>query len=97
MPEHPIALLFLPAQLNSGRQKVLTRSPAVCRLRRPELTPGTDMLRNLIYAAHSKTVDAVIVDGQIPLEHGQFVAPDATPEQERPLRIENGFRRMSIH
>ena len=34
------------------------------------------MLRNLMYAAHSKTVDTVIVDGRIVLEHGQFVALD---------------------
>ena len=34
------------------------------------------MLRNLIYAAHSKTVDTVIVDGQVVLEHGHFVALD---------------------
>jgi cytosine/adenosine deaminase-related metal-dependent hydrolase len=43
---------------------------------RPELWPPTSMLRNLMYAAHSKTVDTVIVDGKVVLEHGQFVALD---------------------
>jgi cytosine/adenosine deaminase-related metal-dependent hydrolase len=45
-------------------------------LRRPELSPPTSMVRNLMYAAHSKTVDTVIVDGQVVLEHGEFVALD---------------------
>jgi cytosine/adenosine deaminase-related metal-dependent hydrolase len=45
-------------------------------LGRPELSPPTSMVRNLMYAAHSKTVDTVIVDGQVVLEHGQFVALD---------------------
>ena len=45
-------------------------------LNRPELMPTTDMARNLVYAARSKSVHTVIVDGVVVLEAGAFVALD---------------------
>ena len=41
-------------------------------LRRPELLPLTDPVRNLVYAAGSSTVDTVLIDGRVVLRHGQF-------------------------
>ncbi len=41
-------------------------------LDRPELRPVTDMIRNLVYAAGSKSVRTVIVDGRVVLDDGQF-------------------------
>ncbi|MBM4407424.1 MAG: amidohydrolase family protein, partial [Chloroflexi bacterium] len=41
-------------------------------LDRPELRPTTDLVRNLIYAAGSRTVRTVIVDGAVILENGAF-------------------------
>jgi cytosine/adenosine deaminase-related metal-dependent hydrolase len=45
-------------------------------LDRPELIPVTDMVRNLIYSGHSKTVRTVIVDGRVVLENGAFTELD---------------------
>ena len=45
-------------------------------LNRPELIPVTDMMRNLIYSARSKSVWTVIVDGRVVLENGAFVDLD---------------------
>lgn len=44
---------------------------------RPELHPRTEMVRNLVYAARSKSVSTVIVDGRIVLDHGVFPHLDA--------------------
>lgn len=41
-------------------------------LRRTELLPVTDLLRNLIYSSGSKSVDSVIIDGKVILDHGEF-------------------------
>jgi cytosine/adenosine deaminase-related metal-dependent hydrolase len=41
-------------------------------LDRPEMRPVTDMVRNLVYAAGSKSVRTVIIDGRVVLEDGQF-------------------------
>lgn len=41
-------------------------------LKRPELLPLTDPMRNLIYSAGSSTVDTVIVDGRVVLRNGSF-------------------------
>ena len=45
-------------------------------LNRPELIPVTDMIRNLVYASHSKSIRTVIVDGRVVLEDGDFVDLD---------------------
>lgn len=45
-------------------------------LDRPELVPSTDMIRNLVYAAGSKAVDTVVVDGKVVLSHGRFTRFD---------------------
>lgn len=45
-------------------------------LQRPELLPLTDMVRNLMYSARSKSVDTVIVDGAVVLAGGHFVGLD---------------------
>lgn len=39
-------------------------------LDRPELVPVTDMTRNLVYASGSKSVDTVLVGGEVVLRHG---------------------------
>jgi 5-methylthioadenosine/S-adenosylhomocysteine deaminase len=41
-------------------------------LRRIELLPITDLLRNLMYSAGSKSVDTVIIDGKVILDRGEF-------------------------
>jgi cytosine/adenosine deaminase-related metal-dependent hydrolase len=46
-------------------------------LRRPELLPRTDMVRNLVYSARSKSVATVIVDGRVVLDDGRFTQVDA--------------------
>lgn len=45
-------------------------------LRRPELIPTTDLLRNLMYSAGSKSVDTVIVNGKVILRNGAFTTID---------------------
>lgn len=45
-------------------------------LDRPELIPTTNMIRNLFYAARSKSVHTVIVDGKVVLEEGRFPGLD---------------------
>lgn len=45
-------------------------------LRRPELVPITDMIRNLMYSAGSKSVSTVIVAGRVVLLDGEFVNID---------------------
>lgn len=54
-------------------------------LSRPELVPVTDMVRNLVYAAGSKSVDTVIVDGQVVLAGGRFRGLDE-PELYRAVQ-----------
>ena len=41
-------------------------------LRRTELLPVTDLLRNLIYSSGSKSVNSVIIDGKVILDNGEF-------------------------
>ena len=45
-------------------------------LRRPELLPLTDPVRNLVYSAGSSTVDTVLIDGRVVLRGGEFVSID---------------------
>jgi cytosine/adenosine deaminase-related metal-dependent hydrolase len=45
-------------------------------LSRPELMPVTNMVRNLMYASRSKSVDTVIVNGRVILQGGAFVELD---------------------
>jgi 5-methylthioadenosine/S-adenosylhomocysteine deaminase len=45
-------------------------------LRRPELIPTTDILRNLMYSAGSKSVDTVIVNGKVILRNSTFTTID---------------------
>ena len=60
-------------------------------LRRPELLPVTDMVRNLMYSARSKTVSTVVVDGRVVLDHGEFAALD---EAALLAQIREGSRRL---
>jgi 5-methylthioadenosine/S-adenosylhomocysteine deaminase len=41
-------------------------------LDRPELVPVTDMVRGLFYAARSKSVHSVIINGKVVLDAGVF-------------------------
>ncbi|MDO7881167.1 amidohydrolase family protein [Salinibacterium soli] len=41
-------------------------------LRRPELLPLTDPVRNLVYSAGSSTVDTVVIEGRVVLRGGMF-------------------------
>jgi cytosine/adenosine deaminase-related metal-dependent hydrolase len=43
-------------------------------LDRPELVPVTDMIRGLFYAARSKSVHTVIINGKVVLDAGVFPA-----------------------
>ena len=45
-------------------------------LQRPELRPRTDMVRNLVYSARSKSVATVIIDGRVILDEGRFTQVD---------------------
>ncbi|MBX3099041.1 MAG: amidohydrolase family protein [Salinibacterium sp.] len=60
-------------------------------LRRPELLPLTDPVRNLLYSAGSSTVDTVIVDGRVVLRGGEFVDLD---EQEQLVRASQRSRAL---
>jgi cytosine/adenosine deaminase-related metal-dependent hydrolase len=46
------------------------------RMQRPEWHPGLDLVYDLVYAAQSKTVDTVLIDGEIVLKDGHFVTFD---------------------
>ena len=41
-------------------------------LKRPELIPTTNMIRNLFYSSRSKSVDTVVVNGKVVLDRGVF-------------------------
>ena len=60
-------------------------------LDRPELHPQTDMVRNLMYAAGSKSVRSVVVDGRLVLHDGQFVSLD---EAQLLARVNEASRQM---
>ena len=45
-------------------------------LRRPELIPTTNMIRNLIYSSGSKSVHTVIINGKVVLDEGSFPTID---------------------
>ncbi len=45
-------------------------------LRRPELLPITDLVRNLMYSAGSKSLSTVIIDGRVILDRGEFPGLD---------------------
>lgn len=45
-------------------------------LDRPEMVPSTNMIRNLMYASRSKSVDTVIVDGRVVLDRGRITTLD---------------------
>jgi 5-methylthioadenosine/S-adenosylhomocysteine deaminase len=48
----------------------------VDRMQRPEWHPGLDLVYDLVYAAQSKSVDTVLIDGQVVLKDGHFVTFD---------------------
>jgi len=61
-------------------------------LRRPTLTPVhtapmRNLAPNLVYAARGDEVDAVIVDGQIVVEHGQVLTLDESEIIDRAERL----------
>jgi 5-methylthioadenosine/S-adenosylhomocysteine deaminase len=60
-------------------------------LRLPGLLPITDMVRNLMYSARSKTVSTVVIDGRVVLDHGEFAALD---EAALLAEIQEGSRRL---
>ena len=60
-------------------------------LRRSELLPVTDLLRNLIYSSGSKSVDTVIIDGKVILDQGEFQHFD---EQALLAQVNAGSRAM---
>ena len=60
-------------------------------LNRPELMPATDLVRNLVYAAGSKSVRTVIVDGRVVLENGAFTRID---EARLLAQINHGSRAL---
>lgn len=55
-------------------------------LKRPELLPLTDLVRNLMYSARSKSVDTVIVDGTVILAGGQFECIDEVDILDRVIQ-----------
>jgi 5-methylthioadenosine/S-adenosylhomocysteine deaminase len=60
-------------------------------LDRPELRPVTDMVRNLVHAARSKSIRSVIVDGRVVLDEGVFPHLD---EAALLARIDAGAQAM---
>ena len=60
-------------------------------LGRPELLPVTDMVRNLMYSARSKTVSTVVINGRVVLDRGEFMALD---EGALLAEIREGSRRL---
>jgi len=60
-------------------------------LDRPELRPVTDMVRNLVHAARSKSVRTVVVDGRVVLHDGSFPHLD---EPAMLARIDEGSQAM---
>ena len=60
-------------------------------LRRTELLPVTDLLRNLMYSSGSKSVDTVIIDGKVILDRGEFAHFD---EQALLAQVNTGSKTM---
>jgi len=60
-------------------------------LRRTELLPVTDLLRNLMYSSGSKSVDTVIIDGRVILDRGEFAHFD---EQALLAQVNAGSKAM---
>ena len=58
---------------------------------RPELVPRHDPLRNLVYAAGSRTVRTVVVDGRVVLRDGTITGVD---EQAALAAVEDAARKM---
>jgi cytosine/adenosine deaminase-related metal-dependent hydrolase len=61
------------------------------RMQRPEWHPGLDLVYDLVYAAQSKTVDTVLIDGEVILKDGHFVAFD---EKEAYREIDRAARNL---
>ena len=61
------------------------------RMQRPEWHPGLDPVYDLVYAAQSKTVDTVLIDGEVILKDGRFVAFD---ENEAYAEIDKAARAL---
>ena len=61
----------------------------------PQMMPSTNMVRNLFYAARSKSVHTMIIDGKVVPEAGRFTALDER-EIFRTIRAASVdlFRRM---
>ena len=62
----------LVGALEAGRRADIV----IDKKRRPEWHPGLDVVYDLVYSAQSKTVDTVLIDGEIVLREGRFVTFD---------------------
>jgi cytosine/adenosine deaminase-related metal-dependent hydrolase len=60
-------------------------------LQRPEIIPATDLVRNLMYSARSKSVATVIIDGKVILDRGEFPHLD---EEALLARVAEGSRQL---
>lgn len=66
-------------------------------LKRPELLPLTDLVRNLMYSARSKTVDTVIIDGQVILAQGTFTELDERGVFDEVIRASDRLLKRMRH
>ena len=55
----------------------------IVNMRRFGLTPVTDPLRTLVYHAHAKDIETVLVDGQVVVRDGQLLTADEDELVER--------------
>jgi 5-methylthioadenosine/S-adenosylhomocysteine deaminase len=69
---HVLGIPNLVGAIEVGRRADIV----IDRMRRPEWHPGLDLVYDLVYAGQSKTVDTVLIDGEIVFRDGHFVTFD---------------------
>ena len=69
---HVMGIPTLIGAIEVGRRADIV----VDRRQRPEWHPGLDLVYDLVYAAQSKTVDTVLIDGKVVFRDGRFVTVD---------------------
>lgn len=85
---HVMGIPKLVGAIEVGRRADIV----IDRQGRPEWHPGLDLVYDLVYAAQSKTVDTVLIDGEIVLRDGHFVKFD---EQAAYAEIDRAARALT--
>jgi 5-methylthioadenosine/S-adenosylhomocysteine deaminase len=85
---HVMGVPHLVGAVEAGRRADIV----IDKKLRPEWHPGMDVVYDLVYASQSKTVDTVLIDGEVVLQDGRFVGFD---EQAAYKEIDGAARRLT--